>query len=65
MKKKIIKQGKTIRTCHDEDCPKCGFPETIDIRNAKTFEIIRRVCSKNCGWEISRKELDKLNKKKK
>lgn len=62
MKKKKIKQGKTITTCHDEDCPKCGFPETLDVRDSKTMEIKRRICSKRCGWEISGKELLILNK---
>lgn len=61
--KKKIKSGKTILTCHDEDCPKCGFPETLDVRDAKTMEIIRRICSKRCGWEISAKQLKILNQK--
>mgnify|MGYP001569850299 CR=1 FL=1 len=56
-----IKQGKTIMTYHDEDCPRCGFPETIDVRDSKTMEIKRRICSKRCGWEISGKELININ----
>ena len=60
-KKKVMKQGEPILTCHDEDCPKCGFPETIDVRNSETMKIMRRICSKRCGWFITGKDLDKLN----
>lgn len=56
-----IKQGKTILTCHDENCPSCGFPETLDVRDSETMEIKRRICSKRCGWEVSGKELKRLN----
>lgn len=56
-----INQGKPLMTCHDEDCPKCGFPETIDVRNPNTMAIIRRICSKRCGWEISGKQLLFMN----
>ncbi len=48
--KKEIAQIKTIRTYHDDDCPNCGFPETIMIRREDTMEIIREECSKKCGW---------------
>lgn len=34
---------------HDEDCPKCGFPETSIIREGKTHKPIIGYCSK-CGW---------------
>jgi hypothetical protein len=50
MEEKTIKVGKEIRTCHDEDCPQCGFPETIIIRNARTMKPLRIICSKGCGW---------------
>jgi len=46
MEEKTIKVGKEIRTCHDEDCPQCGFPETIIIRNARTMKPLRIICSK-------------------
>ncbi len=58
---KVVKSA--IRTCHDEDCPRCQFPETIDVRDAKTFEIIYRECSKGCGWMITGEKLKLLNKK--
>jgi len=51
LKHLIPKQERVVRTYHDEDCPRCGFPETIDVRNAVTMEIVRRECSKRCGWE--------------
>ena len=47
---KEIKTRKVVRTCHDEDCPKCGFPETIIIRDAKTMKPLMIECSKKCGW---------------
>jgi hypothetical protein len=60
MAKKIIKRKKLsmeevtpkiIRTCHDEDCPKCGFPETIIVRLAETMKPIWIECSKrSCDW---------------
>lgn len=44
-----------IRTYHDEDCPKCGFPETIIVRNAKTMKPIWIECSQKkygkCEWK--------------
>ena len=55
--KKTIEKAftsKFIRTCHDEDCPKCGFPETIVIRNSKTFKPISIECTLRvrgkCDW---------------
>lgn len=66
-KAKMLKVAKVIkgaiRTCHDEDCPRCGFPETIDVRNAKNMAIIFRECSVACGWMISGEDLLALNKK--
>ena len=35
---------------HDEDCPKCGFPETIIVREMKSHKPIAAYCSKECGW---------------
>jgi len=54
-KKKTLKKDeimpRIVRTCHDEDCPKCGFPETIIVRNAKTFRPLWIECSKrDCSW---------------
>lgn len=44
-----------IRTCHDENCPKCGFPETIIVRNAKTMKPLWIECStrmtRGCSWQ--------------
>lgn len=34
---------------HDEDCPKCGFPETSIVRDGKTHNPLVGYCSK-CGW---------------
>ena len=59
--KKEIKQGKPLLTVHDEDCPRCHFPETVDVRNPDTMEIMRRICSNRCGWWIDGKKLLKLN----
>jgi hypothetical protein len=42
---------KEIRTVHDADCPKCGFPETIIIRQEGTMMPLREECSKGCGWK--------------
>ena len=42
---------KVLIHVHDEDCPKCGFPETVIVRNIKTFKPIKAYCSKECGWE--------------
>lgn len=39
-----------IKTCHDADCPKCGFPETIIVRDAESMKPIKEVCSAKCGW---------------
>jgi hypothetical protein len=35
---------------HDGDCPQCGFPETIIIRDVKDDKILAEECSKSCGW---------------
>ncbi len=70
--KKLVHKGKeairdtkivvgAIRTVHDEDCLRCGFPETVDVRDPKTFDIIFRECSKGCGWMITGEELKRLN----
>lgn len=51
MKKKEIKQGNTIKTCRDENCPKCGYPETLVIREEKTMKPLRIICSsKKCDY---------------
>ncbi len=43
MKMKTIK---IIQTVQDKDCPKCGFPETVVLRDEKTGEIYGERCSK-------------------
>jgi len=50
MKKRTIEVGTPIKTVRDADCPSCGFPETIDIRNPRTMKVMRQECSKRCGW---------------
>ena len=46
--------SKTIRTVHDEDCPKCGWPETIIIRELPTMKPLEIECAKKrkgeCDW---------------
>ena len=49
-----------IRTYHDEDCPKCGFPETIDLRDQETMKLVGRECSKGCGWKINIKQEEQI-----
>ena len=40
-----------IKTFHDADCPKCGFPETIIVRDQQTMEALWEECSKKtCNW---------------
>lgn len=47
------KKIKVMQTVHDGDCPKCKFPETIEIRNIKTGELLGEKCSKRgCDWFI-------------
>jgi hypothetical protein len=47
-------QPEIIRTCHDEDCPKCGWPETIIIRDQATMKPIEIECALKrkgrCDW---------------
>lgn len=62
MKKEQTKT-KNLFLCHDEDCPSCGFPETLDVVREIDMKLIKRICSKRCGWEISANELIKLNQK--
>ena len=52
MKMKNIKlRNKVVRTCHDADCPKCGFPETIIIREEDTMKPLWEECSdRSCDW---------------
>lgn len=51
MTKKQIKQGNTIKTCRDENCPKCDYPETIVIREEKTMKPLRIICgSRKCDY---------------
>ena len=60
--REVIKKAFTppfIKTCHDEDCPRCEFPETIIVRDAKTMKPYWIECSarysKGCAWQ---KELE-------
>lgn len=39
------------KTYHDEDCPKCGFPETVIVREEKTMKPLYIECSlRKCDW---------------
>lgn len=43
--------GEIVRTVHDGDCPRCGFPETVYVRDSLTMDILREECSKrSCHW---------------
>jgi len=57
------KQKLFIRTYHDENCPKCDFPETTIVRDSKTMRPIAAECGNkpSCGWS---KKLTRLNYKK-
>ncbi|MDD4601631.1 MAG: hypothetical protein PHQ46_11370 [Negativicutes bacterium] len=47
-----IKKIPAMIHVHDRKCPKCGFPETVYIRNAKTGDILVEYCSsKKCDWK--------------
>lgn len=48
--KKQMEKANIILTCHDADCPNCGFPETVIYRNAKTMKPVLEACSNGCGW---------------
>ena len=41
-----MKKIKVASFVQDKDCPKCGFPETVTIRNIKTGEVLGERCSK-------------------
>lgn len=42
---------KIIRTYHDENCPKCDFPETVIVREKETMKPLYIECSsKKCDW---------------
>lgn len=41
--------------CHDENCPKCGYPETLTVVKGKAF--VRRICSRRgCDWQWTQKK---------
>jgi hypothetical protein len=47
-----IRKIPAIVHVHDGNCPKCGFPETVYIRNSKTGDILVEYCSKReCEWK--------------
>lgn len=59
------------RLCHDEDCPKCGFPETIIVAEVeiikgnqiKSMKPLWIECSSHkCNW--GEKIIEKQKKKK-
>ena len=56
-----------IRTCHDENCPKCNFPETIIIRIADSMRPIWEECGNiGCDWGrkiFTKRKSIKLKKK--
>jgi hypothetical protein len=39
----------TITTVHVENCPECGYPETIIIRDATTMSPLYAKCSSHPG----------------
>jgi predicted RNA-binding Zn-ribbon protein involved in translation (DUF1610 family) len=41
-----MKNIKIMQTVSDQDCPKCGFPEIVILRNEKTMEPLGERCSK-------------------
>lgn len=49
---KHLKKEKTVRTYSDKDCPKCGFPETVIVRDGETMKSLSVECSnsKKCDW---------------
>ena len=48
-----MRKIKVIQTVHDSDCPLCKFPETAEIRNEKTMEVLGERCSsRKCGYFI-------------
>jgi len=49
----------TIRTIQDKDCPKCGFPETVVVRNFPSMEPIAEMCSSHTGCDWARKIIKK------
>jgi hypothetical protein len=54
----------TVRTVHDEDCPQCGFPETIIVREAKTMKPLYALCSSGkCDWKNEQIDWGKRKKK--
>lgn len=56
------KYGRKVMThVHDGDCPKCGFPETVMVRDAKTMDLIAEYCSEECGWVYKRRGKDVQN----
>ena len=48
-RKIIIKNNKVLRTLRDENCPVCGFPETVRISRLSDMEVIGFECKK-CKW---------------
>jgi len=45
-----------ISVVHDGDCPKCKFPETLELRNSKTGKFLGEMCSTfrsgKCAWFV-------------
>ncbi len=55
-----------LKTYHDENCPVCGFPETVITREKKTMKPTLAECSSNkCSWARKLKEGVDFGKKKK
>lgn len=40
-----------IRTLRDQDCPGCGWPEIVDVRDSRG-RVLRSACVKDCGWAV-------------
>jgi hypothetical protein len=53
MKGDVMKKIKVIQTVQDSDCPLCKFPETVQIRNEKTMEVLGERCSnRKCRYFV-------------
>lgn len=46
----LFPKKRFVRTYRDEDCPECGFPETVTVRDKKTLRPVAFQCSKDCGY---------------
>lgn len=43
---------KIIKVVREEDCPKCGYPELVYVKDAQTLEPIFKKCgNEKCNWQ--------------